>query len=77
MRADEIIQKISQEKGFKPNYSQLSKILNISRQSIGYYKEKDFPQEHIKTIEKYYHISFEKKESSGATEHDFDCHARF
>ena len=63
MKADEVIKKIQLEKNFKPNYSQLGEILNISRQSIGYYKTKDFPEDHLKKFEDHFCISFTKSKT--------------
>ncbi len=64
MKADEIREKIKQEKGFSPNYSQLGKILEVTRQTVGgYYKENDFTESHIKKLEDHFHISFTKSKT--------------
>lgn len=80
MKADEIIEIIKQEKGFEPNYAQLAKVLDIKRQNMTYYKEKDFPEEHLKKFEDRYHICFTKSKTgklenlqiNGSVVHD-DC----
>lgn len=63
MKADEIREKIKLEKNFEPNYSQLAKILKITRQSLGYYKENDLPENHLKALEDHFHVSFTKSKT--------------
>jgi hypothetical protein len=61
MKLKEVIILILERTNIRTNYSQVAKILGISRQSVSRYKEVDLSERYIRAIESHFKFSLAPK----------------